>query len=141
MTFQAISCRGCAHFAQGNGSKMALGSCMSIPHDGHTGQWPFKFHTCRSYRPLSDANSTKNDEPSEGIAAWVCMSCRDHAVFKQHEFRRHFLEVHGFEQQGVKGQRSLISHVDFRDQSINIYAWEIAGIHAVQIVCVPRRSR
>ena len=37
MNSDPIACAECADFVQGRGSKMALGRCMSKPHDGHAG--------------------------------------------------------------------------------------------------------
>jgi hypothetical protein len=139
MTSELIACAECANFVQNeNVSKMALGRCMSKPHDGHVGQWPLKRHKCRSYRSLSEANLTQNSKGPEGEVSWVCRSCRSDVAFTHDEFMRHVLEEHGFDVRGMKGRKTMLSHMDGRGQSVNIYSWEIGGIEAVQTVCVPR---
>jgi hypothetical protein len=133
-----IACAECTDFVQGHGSKMALGRCMSKPHDGHVGQWPFKRHKCRSYRPLSEANLTGSSKAPEKEVSWVCKSCGLGVAFKHLEFLRHLQDIHSFDARGVKGRKELISHMDAREQFINIYAWEIGGVEAVQTVCMHR---
>jgi hypothetical protein len=128
---------------QGHGSKMAFGRCMGKPHAGHQGQWPFKRHTCRAFRSLSDTNRTcpASDNASSTSVAWICQACTGDDSLSHDQFLKHLLEVHSLDPRGIKGEKSLISHMDAADQCLNIYSWKIGEIGAVQTVCTPRRRK
>jgi hypothetical protein len=140
-----VTCRECKKFTHGYGSGMALGRCTGKPWDGHVGQWPYSKHPCTSFvgaeggsAPSSGSRSDRNSKTSEGEVSWVCRTCQCDVAYKHYEFLRHVLNVHGFDPRGIKGTKYLVSHIDARDQFINVYAWEIGGVEAVQTVCVTR---
>lgn len=72
---------------------------------------------------------------------WTCQTCSGAPAFDHESFLEHLKEVHGIDPHQTKGERSLCTHVDARDEIINIYTWKIGWVSAVQDVTVPRRQR
>ena len=69
-----------------------------------------------------------------------CLECKDEPEFEIRDIEKHLEEVHKIPAQLQKANRRMTMHLDARDWFETDYECEVAGLHFIQFVRVPRRG-
>lgn len=64
----------------------------------------------------------------------------DGVQYTQEEFLKRLREVHKIEPTGLKGKRTMMSHIDADSWFSSTYKWEIGGKEFTQFIKLPRRG-
>lgn len=76
-------------------------------------------------------------EPVKALNVFMCLSCDGKPEFDgTQEIKAHLKSVHKLTE--LKGQRSMVMHLDCSDSYHSTYEWEISGVKLAQYTCNPR---
>lgn len=59
------------------------------------------------------------------IHLFSCNACKDREAMEFKEFKEHLVTVHEIPEDGLKGSKSMVMHMDFDDSFSSTYNWTL----------------